>query len=561
MIENPVDSWVTGQLALALLAVDPAGLRGLHLRARASPVRDAFLDGLPCALQPIRKITPNLSDTQLFGGVDIAATLAEARLVRSTGILAEPCRLMLSMAERCHAELAARLAQALDGAGGHSLILLDEGAEPDEHAPTTLIERLAFSLDLDGLRAAELAQIALGQTEIEAARAHLSDVVIPDDAIAMLTVTAARFGITSMRAPILALNAARAHAALGARSCLSDEDLEIAAQLVFSHRATQWPDQQDAPAEPQTEPEDDTPDPTSQDESQSLDLPEDLLVEAVKALLPPDLLGALMKTGGTRSAKGTGGAGAKRKGNRRGRPLPSRPGTPGQDSRIDIIATLRAAAPWQPMRRKAHPDAKGLLIRPTDIHVRRFQEMSDRLVIFAVDASGSSAVARLAEVKGAIELLLADAYSKRDHVALVSFRGEGASVLLPPTRSLVQTKRRLASLPGGGGTPLAAGLKTTAELARQAQSQGLSPSIAILTDGRANVPLDGRTGRAAAREDAQRMAGLLTGQGWPMAVVDTAMRPQADLARLAQQLGASYLPLPRADARRLSTAIGSALEA
>jgi len=78
-------------------------------------------------------------------------------------------------------------------------------------------------------------------------------------------------------------------------------------------------------------------------------------------------------------------------------------------------------------------------------------------------------MSRLAEAKGAVELLLSEAYSRRDHVSLISFRGDTAEILLPPTRSLVQTKKRLAALPGGGGTPLASGLVEALKMAHQAR--------------------------------------------------------------------------------------------
>ena len=559
MIEDPVESWITGQLALALLAVDPAGLKGLHLRARAGSVRDAFLGGMPEGLKPLRRIAPNIADTQLFGGIDISATLGEGRVVRQKGLLSTPQRLMLAMAERCSAGLAARLGQALDGDGGHCLILLDEGADVDETAPGALVERLAFSIGMEGLRALDLAEIALDTRDIAAAQALLPRVSVPDEAIVMLTVTAARFGIDSLRAPLLALACARAHAALSRHDRVTDDDLTLAAHLVYAHRATMLPQEpQDIPdqPEPETGEEPDAEAPDTDD----LRIPEDMLIEAVKALLPPEILHALDKSGASRGAKGSGGAGQKKKGNRRGRPLPSRPGHPSGDQRIDIVATLRAAAPWQPVRRKAQPGATGILIRPSDIHIRQFQENSDRLIIFAVDASGSSAMARLNEAKGAVELMLGEAYAKRDHVALIAFRGEGAEVMLPPTRSLVQTKRRLAGLPGGGGTPLAAGLKAAADLARLAQGRGLSPSIAVLTDGRANVPLPGRSGRLAAREDAESMARVLRAMALPAVMVDTGNRPQPDLATLARHLGGAYVPLPRADAQGLSRAIGQALD-
>jgi magnesium chelatase subunit D len=202
--------------------------------------------------------------------------------------------------------------------------------------------------------------------------------------------------------------------------------------------------------------------------------------------------------------------------------------------------------------------AQGLAIRAADLRIKRFAETSDRLLIFAVDASGSSAMARLAETKGAVELLLAQAYARRDHVALVAFRGQGAELMLPPTRSLVQTKRRLAGLPGGGGTPLAAGLKLAFEVAAQARARGMTPTIALLTDGRGNIALDGSADRAKAEADAQRLARAL--RGTPALVIDTGNRPTPGLRVLAGMLDAPYIPLPRADAQRLSAVLSAALE-
>ena len=168
-------------------------------------------------------------------------------------------------------------------------------------------------------------------------------------------------------------------------------------------------------------------------------------------------------------------------------------------------------------------------------------------------------MARLNEAKGAVELLLAEAYAARDHVALIAFRGEGAEQLLPPTRSLVQTKRRLASLPGGGGTPLAAGLRDAALLAQQSRARGLTPTVVVLTDGRANIALDGAANRADAGRDAEQMADLLRAEGISALVIDMSNRPQEPLRALAGRLGAPYLALPRADAQRLSGAVSAAL--
>ena len=191
--------------------------------------------------------------------------------------------------------------------------------------------------------------------------------------------------------------------------------------------------------------------------------------------------------------------------------------------------------------------------------MRRFEDRSDRLLIFTVDASGSAAMARMAEAKGAVEMMLAQAYAKRDQVALVAFRGREAEVLLPPTRSLVQAKRRLAGLPGGGGTPLAAGLLTAAELAQLGRIHGLSPSLVLLTDGRANIDLNGEPGRAQAKADAQTTATQLGHLGLPAVVIDTAARPGEDGRALARWLGSHYLALPRADAQRICAAADAAI--
>ena len=181
------------------------------------------------------------------------------------------------------------------------------------------------------------------------------------------------------------------------------------------------------------------------------------------------------------------------------------------------------------------------------------------MLIFAVDASGSAALARLAEAKGAVELLLAQAYARRDHVALIAFRGTGAEVLLPPTRSLVQTKRRLAALPGGGGTPLSAGLEAAMTQALLAQRRGMTPTICLLTDGRANVARDGSPDRTRAAADAETTARLIRRAGIAALVIDTGNRPSDALRQLAGTLSAPYLPMPRADAARLSTAVALAL--
>ena len=527
----------------------------MWLRARASPLRDRLTTALALPL-PARRIAPTITDEALFGGLDLAATLATGRTVTGAGLLSTPAAITLAMAERCPPGLAARLALALD-AGAHCLIALDESAEDGETLPPALTDRLALFVDLDGLPLSDCPPITPADTAT--ARARLPGIATPDATIATLTRTAAALGVTSLRAPALALTAARAHAALRGGDSVTETDLLRATELVLAHRATRIPETDPAP-EPPEAPDDTPPPPDTQQQTDQQTPPEDMLIEAAKTALPADLLARLAAGRAMRASKGSGGTGAAKKGNRRGRPLPSRPGKPGAGARIDLVATLRNAAPWQPMRRAQTPDAPGLLIRPSDIRIKRYQETSDRVLIFVVDASGSAAFARLGEAKGAVELLLAQAYARRDHVALIAFRGKGAELLLPPTRSLVQTKRRLAALPGGGGTPLAAGLQLAMQLATLTRARGMTPTIALLTDGRANIALDGTANRPMAEADTARMARALAASITPALVIDTAIRPQPPLRVLAAQMGAPCIALPRADANRLSAALAGALD-
>lgn len=256
----------------------------------------------------------------------------------------------------------------------------------------------------------------------------------------------------------------------------------------------------------------------------------------------------------------------------RGRRAGTRRGDPRTGARLDILETIRSAAPWQALRRNDRAVArltarvepgdpalervhKRLDIRRDDFRLRRFKHQSETATIFVVDASGSAALHRLAEAKGAVELLLADCYARRDHVALIAFRGTTADLLLPPTRSLVRAKRCLAGLPGGGGTPLAAATDQACALGQAARRKGQTPTIVFLTDGRANIDRRGSPGRAAALTDAGTAAKSLRAEGIAAIVIDTSARPSEQSEQFAGAMGATYLPLPHADAAALSSAV------
>ncbi len=142
----------------------------------------------------------------------------------------------------------------------------------------------------------------------------------------------------------------------------------------------------------------------------------------------------------------------------------------------------------------------------------------------------------------------------------IAFRGTSADVLLPPTRSLVRVKRELASLPGGGATPLAAGIGAAFDLARAVMREGRSPVIALLTDGRGNIARDGTADRPRATQDSLAVARLIRAAAIAAIVIDVSPRPGPQAARLAAEMGAGYVPLPHADAGAIAGAVMAATE-
>ena len=187
-----------------------------------------------------------------------------------------------------------------------------------------------------------------------------------------------------------------------------------------------------------------------------------------------------------------------------------------------------------------------------------FRSKTATTTLFVVDASGSSALHRLAEAKGAVELLLADCYVRRDQVALLAFRGQQAELLLPPTRSLVRAKRSLSGLPGGGGTPLATAIDAAIAMAEGLVRRGQSPVIVMLTDGRANVARNGSGGREQAHAQAMQAARQLAALELPVLFIDTSPKPQGVAAELAAGMRASYLPLPHAGSAAVTQAVRAA---
>ncbi len=600
-------AWFDAQTAAALLAIDPHGLGGICVKSQFGPIRDAWFAFMQTQIAPgihFQKIPLQIQDDQLLGGLDLEATLSYGKPIYSSGLLAKSHGgfIVLPMAERVSAHTIAHIMQVLDrGEVRHpqqsgefapclfGMIALDEGIGLDESIHPRLAEHMAFEVRLDQLSQNDCQDsLEITPAVIAEARQRLPEIECDPRFIESLLQSAAAFGVDSIRAGLFAVRAAKSLAALRNLNAVTEDEVVDAARLVLSHRATRMPSSReeqglDEPevesdsAEDTEQPNEDQSkseqDPQEQDdpnqgkdsdadanqpkeniEQPSADDLEELLIEAIRAGIPPNALAQLTAgLGRANSKQGSKGQfGQLQKNANSGRPAESWRGLPKGGRRLDLLKTIRAAVPWQMMRQaesKAKPSSVNnqrsrIQIRADDLHIKRYQQRQGVVTIFLVDASGSSATQRLAEAKGAVEQLLADCYIRRDEVAMIALRGRTADVVLPPTRSLVRAKRNLAALPGGGGTPLATGFAAVNAMALSIRRKGMTPLIVVMTDGVANVTLEGVGGRERAHQEALQTARQLRAAGHAILFIDTASSPQALAEALANEMNAQYLPLP-----------------
>ncbi len=585
----------TAQQALLLLAVEPR-LQGVILAASAGTGKSTLARGVQLLLNdetiPFIEIPPSIDAENLLGGLDLEATLRTGQMVMQPGVLARAhggvayvdglnlltdasTNLLLTTLDQGELQVE-RESLSLRSAAEFSLIGSYDPAEgpPRRH----LLDRVGLLVMLPNEFDANQRQdvirrnllplsddweddIIFMQGMVQAAREQLPQITISDEQIGQLSVTALKYGVEGHRVDLFAVWTACAAAALSLRDEVTDEDLTIAARLVILPRATQMPapeTNEPPPPSPKSEPETPDSNPTdtdSEEESETappdtLALPPEQILEALASELPEDLETLpfrQLRRGRTGSRGSTEG--------KRGRHVRSIPGDP-KRARIDITSTLRTAAPWQQMRTTSKNQTKDhqrhIKLEMSDIRVKQYRSKAGALFCFAVDASGSMALHRMRQAKGAIHVLLQKAYVNRDKVALISFRGDQAELLMPPTQSVELARRALDLLPTGGGTPLASALLLADDVAQQAKSRGIFQTVVImLTDGRANVSLrpDGN-----AQEELQHIGRYIAESNLHVVVVDTKRNylSRGEAQRLAEWLNGDYAYLPNATGEQIA---------
>ena len=464
--------------------------------------------------------------------------------------------------------------------------------DPAERAEVVR-RRLSFKAGPAGFTARFSAATAALAGQVAAARDRLPGVALPDDALRQICAVCGAFGVDGMRANLVTARTAIALAAWNGRDVVTEEDIRTAARLALPHRrrrdpfdapgldeqalddalreassqspdppsgpdtpsrpeAPSGPDAPSGPEGPDPDPDPDGPSgpsgpsgPNGQPANTAPSVPPasaaPLSSQATEAPSSPPVSPAAPFRARLLTVPGVGEGAPGRRSAARG-PFGRTVGARVPQNRpfaLHLPATVRAAA----LRAPRSPQPPGrVTLGPADLREAMREGREGNLVLFAVDASGSMAARqRMRAVKGAVLSLLLDAYQRRDKVGLVTFRGAGAELALPPTSSVEAAARRLASLPAGGRTPLAAGLARAARVlaAERLRDPRRRPLLVVVTDGRATSGSDADLARAAA---------MLAGVASVVVDCESSVVRLGLAERLAVRLGATLVGLDELEA-------------
>ena len=554
----------------------------------------------------------NVTDEQLFGGIDVEEAMRTGKAVLQPGLLSradgnilyiDDVNLMdrgmlagildavmtgtvrvergpISATYGCDTTLIATMNPEDSDVSSHILDRFDLCAyspPTDEKERVSIVNR-NVSFSEDPVRFTELYREDedAERKNVERASRILPLVTISDELINVISELCVRVAADGLRGDLAMVNCSKSIAALHGRDEVLKKDVEEAAVLCLPHRRNyeqppppppEEPPEDDEPEEKDEEepPENDEDDQDKDDQQEPPDMPpipdmpdlEEMMFEIGRQFRVIDYLDTnerLPSRTKTRKGRRTMAVSADGTGRYARSKYPD-----GKTDDIAFDATIRAAAPYQKVR---HSDDLSLVIESQDIRMKVRERRSGCTLLFLVDASGSLGVRkRMATVKGAIMSMLRDSYVKRDRIGLMAFRRDSAEMLLPPTKSVEYSYRCLEEMPTGGKTPLGEALIRVNEyMTAYARCHiGERCYIILVTDGRANVPLQEG---ANANEEVQKMAEDISIPHVKWIVVDaSASFPRFDNAeRLAEKMGARYFRLEDLDADRFAEGIKAAID-
>ncbi|MEW5317460.1 MAG: hypothetical protein WDW38_008752 [Sanguina aurantia] len=538
---------------------------------------------------PFVQIPLGVTEDRLVGTVDIEASMKEGRTVFQPGLLAECHRGILYVDE---------INLLDDGIANLLLSILSDGVNVVEREGISishpcrplliatynpeegplrehLLDRIAVTLSTDipqtfqeRCDAIDLAvnyqdnpKAVIAETEeltgalqtsVILAREYLKDVVIKEEQVAYLVEEARRGGVQGHRAELFAVKGHRAE--------------------LFAVKEQEQEEEEDDKDDEQEEDED------KEEKEEDNNIPQEFMFESEGVIMDENILQFAQQQ--QRAQGRSGKAKTVIFSDDRGRYI--KPMLPKGDriKRLAVDATLRAAAPYQKIRRnQAISEGKvqrKVYVEKGDMRSKKLARKAGALVMFVVDASGSMALNRMAAAKGACMRLLAESYTSRDQVCLIPFYGDKAEVLLPPSKSIAMARRRLDSLPCGGGSPLAHGLSLAVRTGIQAQASGDvgRVMVVLITDGRANVSLAKsnedpeamapdavRPSAEALKEEVRDMSKKLLVAGLSLLVIDTENKfvSTGFAEEISKAAGGKYYYLPNASDAAIAAAASGAM--
>lgn len=582
---------------------------------------------------PFVQVPLNVTEDRLIGSVDVEASVREGRTVFQPGLLARAHRGVLYVDELNLLDdgLANLLLEVMSSgvvrvereglSVSHPcrpMVIATYNPEEGDVRPH-LLDRLAINLSVDAIPLTSEQRIAAVEsatnftdapkdfidrladdtdqmaTSIVLAREYLKEVTMSTDQVQYLVTEAARSVCQGHRAELFAMEVAQASAALNGREQVNADDLKTAVRLTILPRSLVMNDMdmdQDTdgppppppppPQQPESEeqdiedeldePEEELEEPEQEDEVEDVpEVPEEFMFDPEGVVMDPELL-EFSKSQKQGKAGGRGLVFSMDRGRYIKAMLPRGSGV----QRLAVDATLRASAPHQKSRRErnAGQSKRKVFVEESDMRIKRLARKAGALVIFLVDASGSMALNRMNAAKGAAIRLLTEAYQTRDKVALIPFQGNRAEVVLPPTKSVTMAKKRLETMPCGGGSPLAHGLMQAVRTGINAQKSGDVGKVIIvcISDGRANVPLatsegevlEEKMSKADLKEETMNISKQIGALGGiELLCIDTENKfVSTGMAKeLAENARGTYHSLPKATDATVAGVASSAIEA
>ncbi len=581
----------------------------------------------PLSGKKVVNVPVNVAEEQLFGGMDVDATIREGRPVMRKGLLSradgnilyvDDVNLMdqrvlaslldcvmsgravieregISAEYDVDALMIATMNPSDSDMSPHMLDRFDLCAYSDGEADRLEVLRRASAYQKDpaGFREMYRSEEDDIRSGIGRAKAILPLVMISDDLLGVAAELSGKILADGFRGDIAMANASMAIAALNGRDEVTRKDLEEAAMICLAHRrnyvpdAPQPPREQDERQEPKID-EDDRPDDPpeggdrednrTEDTSNSpegnspsepqQEPPEDPGMPDIRQMLDEMMfeIGEQFRVIDYLDDKGRAVRRTSSRNGRRamaesadsaGRYARSRRPA-GKPADIAFDATVRAAAPYQKSR-----DHGGLAVKieSRDIREKVRERRSGCTIMFLVDASGSLGVRkRMAAVKGAVLSMLRDSYVKRDRIGLMAFRRDSAELILPPTRSVEYSYRKLQELPTGGKTPLGEALAAAGDFmtSYSRSHPGEACYVVLITDGRANVPLrEGSDANEEARKLAEDMA--VPQARWIVIDAGAGYVRFDNAEKLAMALEGTYFRLEDLNADRLAESVRAAI--